>query len=182
MSQEQFLDVIDRDEAERRFRDVLTLDPLEVEEVALAEAFGRVLAVDVAAEVDVPSFDRSNYDGYAVRAADTYGAQEETPRRLKLLAQVLATAVVPEEEVTPTSAMTIATGGMLPRGADAVVMVEHTETEGDTLLVHRPVTAGFGVSFAGTDVAAGETALRRGEILSSRETGVLAAIVGPKPG
>jgi putative molybdopterin biosynthesis protein len=89
---------------------------------------------------------------------------------------VLATGVVPETEVTPGTAVTIATGGMLPRGADAVVMVEHTEVEGDSLRVTRAVTPGFGVSFAGTDITSGETVLRRGELVTSRETGVLAAI------
>jgi len=176
MSQEQFLDCIDRDEAERRFRAAIDFRPLESEEVPLDESLGRALAADVAAEVDVPSFDRSNYDGYAVRAADTYGAQEEEPRRLELLDEVLATGVVPQQEVTPGKAVAIATGGMLPRGADAVVMIEHTETDGNVLTVTRPVTPGFGVSFTGTDVTAGETVLRRGEVLTSRETGVLAAI------
>jgi putative molybdopterin biosynthesis protein len=190
MSQEQFLDVIDRDEAERRFREAIELRPLGTERVSLDHALGRVLAEDVVAEIDVPSFDRSNYDGYAVRAADTYGAQEETPRRLKLTPEVLATGVIPEGQVGRGTAMAIATGGMLPRGADAVVMVEHTEvelppplpqpspggTEGRVLLVTKAVTPGFGVSFAGTDLSAGETVLRRGQLLTSRETGVLAAI------
>lgn len=175
-AQEQFLDVIDRDEAERRFRRVLRLTPLSGELVPLAESLGRVLARDVAALVDVPSFDRSNFDGFAVRAADTYGAAEETPRRLRLLPETIATGVVPQLEVVPGAASSIATGGMLPRGADAVVMVEHTDEDGDELLVRRAVTPGSGVSFAGTDIGAGETVLRRGEVLSSRETGVLAAI------
>jgi len=175
-SQEQFLDVIDRDEAERRFRDVIRLEPLGEESVSLDDALGRVLSRDVVATVDVPSFDRSNYDGFAVRAADTFGATEEEPRRLKLLDEVIATAVVPQVEVQPGTAVSIATGGMLPRGADAVVMVEHTDDEDGELIVRRAVTPGFGVSFAGTDIAAGETVLRRGELLTSRETGVLAAI------
>lgn len=175
-AQEQFLDVIDRDEAERRFRRVLRLTPLSEELVPLAESLGRVLARDVAALVDVPSFDRSNFDGFAVRAADTYGAAEETPRRLRLLPETIATGFVPQLDVVPGAASAIATGGMLPRGADAVVMVEHTDEDGDELLVRRGVTPGSGVSFAGTDIGAGETVLRRGEVLSSRETGVLAAI------
>jgi len=176
VSQEQFLDVIDRDEAERRFQAVTRLEPLGGESVSLDNALGRVLSQDVVATVDVPSFDRSNYDGFAVRAADTFGAAEEEPRRLKLLNEVIATAVVPQSEVQPGAAVSIATGGMLPRGADAVVMVEHTDDEDGELIVRRAVTPGFGVSFAGTDIAAGETVLRRGELLTSRETGVLAAI------
>jgi putative molybdopterin biosynthesis protein len=175
MIQEQFLDVIDRDEAQRRFRAAIECRPLGIEEVPLEAAWDRILAADVVAQVDVPSFDRSNYDGYAVRAADTFGAQEEHPRRLALLDEVIPTGVIPQGKVAEGTAMTIATGGMLPRGADAVVMVEHTDVD-RLLLVARAVTPGFGVSFAGTDIAAGETVLRRGERLASRETGVLAAI------
>jgi len=76
LRQQQFLDVIDRDEAERRFRAALDPRPLEPEPVPLAAALGRVLAADVAAPIDVPGFDRSNVDGFAVRAADTFGAGE----------------------------------------------------------------------------------------------------------
>lgn len=176
VSQEQFLDVIDRDEAERRFQEVIRLEPLGEESISLDDALGCILSQDVVATVDVPSFDRSNYDGFAVRAADTFGAAEEEPRRLKLLDEIIATAVVPQSEVRPGTAVSIATGGMLPRGADAVVMVEHTDDEDGELTVRRAVTPGFGVSFAGTDIAAGEAVLRRGELLTSRETGVLAAI------
>ena len=174
--QKQFLDVIDRDEAERRFHAALALQPLGDQTVPLSEGLGRILARDVVASVDVPSFDRSNFDGFAVRAEDTFGAAEEEPRRLVLLAESIATAMTPHGEVLLGTAMAIATGGMLPRGADSVVMIEHTEVEGSELLVYRAVSAGGGVSFAGSDIAAGETVLRAGDRLTSRETGVLAAI------
>ena len=84
VSQEQFLDVIDRDEAERRLQAVIRREPLQTELVVLSEALGRVLAEDIVASVDVPSFDRSNYDGFAVRAVDTFGAREEAPKHLPL--------------------------------------------------------------------------------------------------
>ncbi len=174
--QHQFLDVIDRDEAHRRFHAVLDLSPLGEESVPIDRALGRILARDVMAAVDVPSFDRSNFDGFAVRAEDTYGAAEETPCRLTLLDQSIPTGTVPQGEVSAKTAMVIATGGMLPRGADAVVMIEHTDVEAGKLLVRRAVHAGGGISFAGTDIAAGETVLRRGDLLTSRETGVLAAV------
>jgi putative molybdopterin biosynthesis protein len=174
--QQQFLNVIDRDEAERRFRAVLSLAPLGVETIPLSNALGRVLAVDIAAEVNVPSFDRSNFDGYAVRAEDTFGAREESPKHLRLSSEVLSTGKTPTSEVSEGDAITIATGAVVPRGANAVVMVEHTDQEGQQLLVRRAVSPGFGVAFAGSDVAAGEIVVRRGESLTSRETGVLAAI------
>lgn len=175
-SQQQFLEVIDRDEAERRFQAALRLTPLGEECVPLAQAWGRVLSRDVISPVDVPSFDRSNVDGFALRAADTYGAAEQMPRRLRLLDEVIATAVVPRSRVTAGTAVPIATGGMVPRGADAVVMVEHTDVDPPHLLITKSVSPGAGISFAGTDIGAGETVLRRSQLLTSRETGVLAAI------
>jgi putative molybdopterin biosynthesis protein len=174
--QEQFLEVIERDEAERRFRAVLDLAPLEDESVPLEEALGRVLADNVAAPIDVPGFDRSNVDGFAVRAADTFGATEERPRRLRTNPETVATNVVPGIAVAARTATAVATGAMVPRGADAVVMVEHTEAEGDEILVRRPVAPGDGISHAGSDLARGEIALLGGQILGSRETGVLAAL------
>ena len=176
MKQDQFLQVIDRDEAERRFHAVLDLRQLSTEEVPLADALNRVLARDVVSPHDVPSFDRSNVDGFAVRAADTFGASEDRPRSLRLSAEVLPTGVVPELPIGPGMATAIATGAMIPRGADAVVMVEHTECDAGQVLVRRPVTPGANLTFAGTDIGRGETVLRRAELLTSRETGVLAAL------
>jgi putative molybdopterin biosynthesis protein len=177
--QEQFLHVLDRDEAERRFRAAIDLTPRGVESVPLDQALGRVLAADVVSPVDVPSFDRSNVDGFAVAAEDTFGASEEVPSSVRLSEEVIQTGVVPETVVQSGAAVAIATGGMVPRGADAVVMIEHAEADGSELHVSRAVTAGSGVTFAGTDITAGETVLRRGQLLSSRDTGVLAAIGVP---
>src|SRR5262249_47670759 len=146
------------------------------EEVALAEALGRVLAADVVAPLDVPGFDRSNVDGFAVRAEDTFGAGEDEPRTLRLNPEVLATGVEPRQAVEPGMATDIATGAVIPRGADAVVMIEYTDAEAGRLTVRRPVAPGENITFAGTDIGRGETVLRRGELLTSRETGVLAAL------
>ena len=176
VKQEQFLNVIDRDEAERRFLDAIRMQPLGVESVDIAESHGRILAQDVIADVDVPCFDRSNYDGFAVRAADTFAATEEAPRTLRLIDEIIVTAIIPSCEVEPGTAVSIVTGAMMPRGADAVVMIEDTDTSNQNLHVRRAVTAGFGISHAGTDISAMETVLRQGELLTSRETGVLAAI------
>jgi len=174
--QEQFLQVLDRDEAERRFRAAIDQTPREAEIVRLDAALGRVLAADVVSPVDVPSFDRSNVDGFAVVAEDTFGASEEVPRSVLLCEEEIHTGIVPTTVIHPGKAALIATGGMMPRGADAVVMIEHAETRGHELRIARAVTAGSGVSFAGTDITAGETVLRQGRLLTSRDTGVLAAI------
>src|SRR5262252_4879334 len=125
--QEQFLQVLDRDEAERRFRAATHDTPRDSETVALDAALGRVLASDVMSPVDVPSFDRSNVDGFAVVSDSTFGASEEIPRRLQLSEETIHTGVVPYTVVRQGTAVSIASGGMVPRGADAVVMVEHAE-------------------------------------------------------
>src|SRR5579863_5543540 len=176
LEQDQFLQVLDRDEAERRFRAAISLAPRGIEQIPLDAALGRVLAAHVVSPVDVPSFDRSNVDGFAVVAEDTFGASEEVPRLVLLSEEEIHTGIVPATVIHPGMAVSIATGGMVPRGADAVVMVEYAEARGRELRIARAVTAGSGVSFAGTDITAGETVLRRGRQLTSRDTGVLAAI------
>ncbi|HVO07549.1 MAG TPA: hypothetical protein VMT83_12235, partial [Burkholderiaceae bacterium] len=92
--QTQFLTVITRDEATERFRRHLKLEPLGVETVRLADALGRVLGEDAIADVDVPGFDRSNVDGFAVQASDTFGATEEAPRRVQATGEVLTPGMV----------------------------------------------------------------------------------------
>ena len=174
--QEQFLQVLDRDEAQRRFLAAIDLAPRGIDVVPLDAALGRVLAADVASPVDVPSFDRSNVDGFALVAQDTFGASEEVPRTVELGEEVIHAGVVPTTVIRPGTAVSIATGGLVPRGADAVVMVEYAEARGRELRIARSVATGSGVTWAGTDITAGETVLRRGQLLTSRDTGVLAAI------
>ncbi len=174
--QDQFLDVVDRDTGERRWWEWLRPEVLESEEVALASALGRVLASDVIAGVNVPPFDRSNVNGYAVQAQDTFGAREESAREFRINDEEITTGRIPRNSVEPGTATSIATGGVIPRGADAVVMVEHAYVTGETLQVVRPVAPGAAITFAGTDIARGERILRRGVELSARETGILAAL------
>lgn len=180
--QKQFLQVISRDEATERFAEHLDSRPRHRECVPLSQALNRVLAVDVVSQIDVPAFDRSNVDGFALQAADTAGAMEESPRELAINPEVLSPGTAPALEVRSGTATPIATGGIVPRGADAVVMIEHTEavstedSNGTRLQVFHAAASGQFVTFAGTDIARGETALRAGQVLTSREIGVLAAL------
>ncbi len=176
--QEQFLDVVSAEDARARFERNLDLTPLPAETVTLTDAHTRVLARDVVAAVDAPPFDRSNVDGFAVRAADTVGASDGSPKILSLNAEVIACGHTPTVTVTPGTCTAIATGGVIPRGADAVVMIEQTELieEGSPRIeLRRSVTAGLFVSYAGSDIARGETLLRRGARIAAREIGMLAA-------
>jgi putative molybdopterin biosynthesis protein len=178
--QEQFLEVVSSEEASLRFHRHLALRPLGGEVLPLSLALNRVLAQAVIAEVDVPGFDRANVDGFALRASDVADASEQAPRRLQLNLEVLTPGTAPRLPVAPGFASLIATGGMLPRGADAVVMIEHTESceiEGKTVIdIRRPAAAGQFIAFAGSDMARGETVLRAGQSLTSREIGMLAAV------
>jgi putative molybdopterin biosynthesis protein len=176
--QEQFLEVVSADVARARFEQQLDLSPLAAESVPLAAALTRVLAHDVVAAVDAPPFDRSNVDGFALRAVDTVGAGDANPKIFRLNAEVIACGDAPALEVAPGTATTIATGGVIPRGADAVVMIEHTELikEGaPSIELRRTAAPGQFVSYAGSDIARGEMLLRRGTRIGSREIGMLAA-------
>jgi molybdenum cofactor synthesis domain-containing protein len=175
--QEQFLDVLSRDEAQRRFTAALQPGPLGVEHVPLHAALGRVAGADIAARVDVPPFDRALVDGFAVRAADLAAAGETRPVMLALNHEVIACGVSPAIAVAGGTATAIATGGPLPRGADAVVMVEQTGPVegGAAIAVRRPVAPGGAVAFAGSDIVAGEILVRRSTPIRSREIGMLAA-------
>jgi putative molybdopterin biosynthesis protein len=176
VKQDQFLQVVSRAEAERRWRAAVDFAPLEAEPSALADALGRVLAEEVRAPVDVPGFTRANMDGFAVRAADTFGAAEEEPRVVRLNDETVTPGVVPRIEVEPGTATPIATGAIVPRGADAIVMVEDTDHGPVGLEVRRAVAPGANLAHAGSDIARGETVLRAGDVCSSRETGLLAAL------
>ena len=176
IDQDQFLTILSREEALERFGTALFPRHLPDEQCKLADALGRALAQDVTASVDAPPFDRSNVDGFAVRSADLAFATEGTPVRLMLNDEVIACGVAPTRPVLWGTATAIATGGPLPRGADSVVMIEHTQRSGVREIdVRRATSPGQFVSYAGSDIARGETLLRAGTIIGSREIGMLAA-------
>ena len=146
-----------------------------VETVPLAAAYGRVPATEIVAREALPGFDRSSVDGYAVRAADTFGASESIPAYLQVTAAIrMGTAA--EDPVRPGGAVAIPTGGMLPPGADAVVMIEHTqEAMPGTIEVVRPVAPGEGVVRADEDVAAGKAIAGARRPLRAQDVAMLAA-------
>jgi putative molybdopterin biosynthesis protein len=176
MKQEQFLNVVTKEEAEAIFHEHIAMAPLGEESVELEHCLGRVLSRDIVATVDVPYFNRSNVDGFAVIASDTFGVDEESPAELRLTAEHLSPGVVPRQEVHSGMATVIATGAIIPKGANAVVMVEDTDCREGRLYIYHPVVPSENTSYAGQDIMQGETILREGQALSSRETGVLAAL------
>ena len=163
------------DEAREIFEQSFSPKPTGLEQIPPSEACGRVLAEDVVAPVDVPPFNRSTVDGYAVIAVDTFGAEEDRPAALEFCGHIGIggpPSVVVKNHVTAE----IATGAPLPEGADAVVMLEYAVREDNTIFMHRPVSRGENVMRVGSDIRKGETVLKRGQRSSSREIGVLAAL------
>lgn len=174
--QDQFLTILSREEALSRFEAALFPRAVPSEMRPLAEALGCALAEDVVAPIDVPPFDRSNVDGFAVRSADLASAGEGSPVRMMLNDEVIACGIAPTRPVLSGTATPIATGGPVPRGADAVVMVEHTQPAGQRAIeIRRAASPGQFVSYAGSDIARGEALLRAGTVIGSREIGMLAA-------
>lgn len=146
----------------------------EKEEVDIDEALGRVTAEEIFARVDVPHFDRAAMDGYAVKAADTFTASRENPVELTVLGTI-ETGYVPELEVRSGGCARISTGGAVPKGADAVVMVEHVEQRGEKILLFNPVAPGTNIVRAGSDIKAGAPVVRPHIVLYPEQIGALAA-------
>ncbi|WP_137285353.1 molybdopterin biosynthesis protein [Halorussus salinisoli] len=171
----EFRDLSDPEDARDAIAS-LDLTP-DSEEVPLADARGRTLSERIDADLDVPGFDRASMDGYAVRARDTFGADETEPANLELAGTVHA-GEEPDVKVREGQAVEISTGAVMPAGADAVVMVERTEEseDGSSVLVRTAVAPGDHVMLAGADVAAGERALGPGTRLTAREIGLLSAL------
>ncbi len=143
--------------------------------VGLTEANGRVLAAGIVADRDVPPFDRAAMDGYAVVAADTFGASPQTPAQLQCVGTV-HTGEVAARGVGRGECLQIATGAPLPDGADAVVMVEQTDRRGDAVDVFTAVQPRQHIGRRGADIAAGQTVLRPGDVLTPSRVGSIAAL------
>lgn len=168
-----FLEVVPVSEAIEAVRRIAP--PPRCGDAPLKDALYQVLAEDVSADIDIPGFDRSTVDGYAVAAADTAGASEAIPAMLRCLGRIGMGSTDPGS-IFPGSCRYVPTGGALPEGADAVVMIEHAELIGDDVLVHRPVAPGENVVSRGEDFRTGDVVLERGCVLSPREIGVAAAV------
>lgn len=150
--------------------------PVATEEVPLAEAGRRILGRDITCAVDIPGFDRAVMDGYAVYAASTFGAGEGNPAYL-VLKEAVEMGRKPGFAVGAGEAAAVATGAMLPAGADSVVMKEHVRRIDDNLLeVYKPVAPGAHMAAADEDFKAGQTVLSAGTRLRAQEIGMLAAM------
>ena len=169
------LNVVTREEAVRIILEKIP-EAAEAETIGLSEALGKVVAEDILSPEDLPAYARSTVDGFAVHAADTYGCSEALPAMVTYAGKVLMGE--DEKRVLPKgSCMQVPTGGQVPDGADAVVMVEHSEDLGDQFrYMLKPVAPGENVNAKGDDIALGGVAVPKGTLIEPRHTAVLAAL------
>lgn len=168
-----FFDLIPVEDARALFLEACLRTKLAAETVPLPEALGRITAAPVLAPADLPPFPRTSVDGYAVRAADTFGASEGLPAYLRVTTEILM-GQAPAMPLAPGEAQRISTGGALPDGADAVVMIEYTESLGtDEIGVMRPVSPGENVMHRGEDCKAGQELLPAGHQVRAQELALL---------
>ncbi len=168
-----FFRTVSVDDAMAAARSIAPL--MDIEELPLAAASGRVLASDITADIDIPGFTRATMDGYALIAADTIGASESLPAMLRVTGRIGMGAPA-DRGISPGTCVYVPTGGAIPAGADGLAMVEVTEIIGDDVLVKRPVAVGESIMMRGEDFARGSVVVSRGTRLSPRDTGALAAV------
>jgi putative molybdopterin biosynthesis protein len=173
MEQKEFRELTSSEEA-RRIINSIRIRPA-VKTLPLEHINGRILAEDIFSSIDVPAFDRSVKDGFAVQAQDTYKATEIDPVTLKKIGSIAAGSVS-DITLTPGKLMEISTGAPIPEGADAVVMVEHTTVEDGNIIVRRAVHINENIMRTGADIMKGERVLRKNVRIGPREIGVLASI------
>ncbi len=148
---------------------------LRASNVPLDDALGRVLAKDIISKINVPQFDKAVYDGYAVRASDTFGAGEDSPKEFELAGQLKA-GVWPRASLRAGDCIQIATGAPMPRGSNAVAMAEHAVAQRKRVKVYRAVAPGENVAKRGSDIRKGQRVVRAGKRLTLTDIGALAAV------
>ncbi|MDD1687495.1 gephyrin-like molybdotransferase Glp [Methanoregula sp.] len=147
----------------------------KMETVPVDQCAGRILAQDITADTDIPGFDRSVVDGYAVRSSDTTGASGSSPALLQCVGRVMMGGRDSTLAIGNTECIYIPTGGFLPAGADAAVMVEYTEKAGDTILIKKPASHGENILLKDEDFRKGDTVFFKGRKITPQDAGVLAA-------
>jgi molybdopterin molybdotransferase len=168
--------VVSREDALKVLNEHLVISVPATEEAEISRALGRVTAIEIISPVDLPEFDRSTVDGYAARSSDTFGAAESRPAFLRLVGDI-PMGTMPESGIAKGEIMKIATGGALPRGADAVVMFEHTQpVDAGSIEVVKPVAPLENVIQAGDDIKKGEVILLKGHVVRPQDMAALAGV------
>jgi molybdopterin molybdotransferase len=171
-----FFKVVSVDEGKRLLIENFKDYELQIEEVHILESLDRILAEEINSNIDVPEFNRSTVDGYAIKVSDSHGATDSIPSILNISGEVR----MGEEAKLPIKSghtLYVPTGGMIPEGADGVIMIENTEKMDDnTLLIYKPISQGENIIYKGDDIRIGETILTKGRKISPEVMGVLASL------
>lgn len=172
----EFFNVISVEEAKKNIMDTFDNYKPKITEVDLIKSSGRILAQDIFSEVNIPEFNRSTVDGYAIKSSDSHGASETIPSFLNVEGSINMGEEV-KDSISYGEAMYVPTGGMLPIGADAVVMIENTESlDDETVLIHKPVFVNENVILKGDDIKEGTKVLTKGRKLKGQDIGAIASL------
>ena len=170
-----FRELITYNQAKKLIFNEINPKPLGNEKIYLIDAYSRILYEDIISNMDIPPFDRSTVDGYAVIAKDTFAAEEFSPIELKIIGEVKV-GIYPKIKLKKGEAAEIVTGAPIPIGADAVVMVENTQKQKNQLFIYRAVTQSENIMKKGADIKKDEIILKAGKILEASDIGVIAAL------
>lgn len=172
----EFFNVVSVDKAKQILSHEFKHIKLETEIVPIKQSLSRYLGNNIVADCNVPEFDRSTVDGYAILVEDSHGASEAVPSVLTLTGQVKMGEFT-DKKIKSGQAIYVPTGGMLPKGATGMIMIEHTEKMDDeTLLISKPISKGENVVYKAEDIKKGDAVLKRGQKIGTKEIGVLASL------
>src|SRR4030042_6244350 len=154
---------------EQLYKKIERFKPLSFERISIEDSLHRVLSEDIISPINLPEFTRSTVDGFALKAKDTYGASEKNPAVLRMIGEIQM-GQISDIEVKDGEAVKVATGGMVPKGADAVELVEYTEwVDSHTLNAFKPISPLENVIQIGEDVKSGEAVLHRGHLIRPQD-------------
>lgn len=170
-----FFNVVSIEEAKKLLLDKLSLN-LNTQEIDILESLDRVIGEDIISRENIPGFDRSTVDGYAVKSTDTHGASESLPSFLELKGEV-DMGKETNQEIVSGQAIYVPTGGMLPKGADGVVMIERAEKmDSENILIYKSISSGENVIFKDDDIKTGQLVLKKGKRITPQDIGILASL------
>ena len=149
---------------------------IDTEKVTILDSYERVLSKDIASQINVPDFNRSTVDGYAIKSNDSHGCSDSMPTFLDVIGEVNMGEAV-NIDIKNGQCIYVPTGGMLPKNADSVIMIEHVEKlDETTIAIHKPVSTGENVVYKGDDIKENQVVLKKGKKINSQDIGVLAAL------
>lgn len=175
-----FFDVVSTEEARKRTIETFEEYKFGAEKIAILESNNRILAEDIYSSINVPEFNRSTVDGFAIKSKDSHGASESIPSLLKILGEV-EMGKMTSYSIKSGEAVYVPTGGMIPEGADGMVMIEYTEKLDEcNLMVYKPISINENIILKGNDIRSGDIALKKGRKITPEAVGVLAALGIPE--